>query len=175
MSGKAPPKGPRALLSSLPASSSQQASTSSPSTSASPAAGTSKIGAPPPTGPRLLNGVPTQPRTKPPGKPLVNGYVGIQTTGPSITNAPTGPRSTQKGKQVDSSWSTSNSKPASDSPDTESSAVASTSKVVSATVADGVRPHEPVKISFPINRRTSLTESRPQPPQPSEAPPPPPP
>ncbi|KAG1903641.1 uncharacterized protein F5891DRAFT_79997 [Suillus fuscotomentosus] len=36
-------------------------------------------------------------------------------------------------------------------------------------------PHQPVKISFTINRRTSLTESRPRPPQPSEEPPPPPP
>jgi histone-lysine N-methyltransferase SETD1 len=107
MSGKAPPKGPRALLSTLPASSSQQASTSTSSTSASPGAGNSKIGAPPPTGPRLLNGVPTQPRGKPPSKPLVNGYAGTQTTGASVVNAPTGPRSTQKGKQVDSSWSTS--------------------------------------------------------------------
>ena len=106
MSGKAPPKGPRALLSTLPASSSQQASTSTPSTSTSPGAGTSKIGAPPPTGPRLLNGVPTQPRGKPAGKPVVNGYVGTQTITASI-HAPTGPRSTQKGKQVDSSWSTS--------------------------------------------------------------------
>ncbi|KAG0704160.1 hypothetical protein DFH29DRAFT_989141 [Suillus ampliporus] len=179
MSGKAPPKGPRALLSSLPGSSSQQASTSTPSTSASPGAGTSKIGAPPPTGPRLLNGVPTQPRGKPPGKPFVNGYVGSQTAGPSIINAPTGPRSTQKGKQTDSSWSTSNSSPhASASPGhghTESSPVASTSKVAPATVADGVRPHQPVKISFSINRRTSLTESRPRPPQPTEEPPPPPP
>jgi hypothetical protein len=98
MSGKAPPKGPRALLSSLPGSSSQQASTSSSSTSASsPGAGTSKIGATPPTGPRLLNGVPTQPRGKPTGKPFANGY-----TGPPIINVPTGPRLTQKGKQVDS-------------------------------------------------------------------------
>ncbi|KAG1765641.1 hypothetical protein EDD22DRAFT_978683 [Suillus occidentalis] len=70
MSGKAPPKGPRALLSSLPGSSSQQASTSSNSTSASsPGAGTSKLGAPPPTGPRLLNGVPTQPREHAPSPP----------------------------------------------------------------------------------------------------------
>jgi histone-lysine N-methyltransferase SETD1 len=108
MSGKAPPKGPRALLSSLPSSSSQQALSSTPSTSASPGAGTSKIGAPPPTGPRLLNGVPTHPRTKPPSKPLVNGYVATQTAGPNTINAPTGPRSTQKGKQVDPLWSTSN-------------------------------------------------------------------
>ncbi|KIK41867.1 hypothetical protein CY34DRAFT_805567 [Suillus luteus UH-Slu-Lm8-n1] len=157
MSGKAPPKGPRALLSSLPGSSSQQASTSSNSTSASsPGAGTSKLGAPPPTGPRLLNGVPTQPRGKPTGKPFVNGYVG-----PPIINVPTGPRSTQKGKQVES---TSNS---SASPVHETSPVASL-----ATVADGVRPHQPVKISFTINRRTSLTE---RPPQPIEEPPPPPP
>lgn len=104
MSGKAPPKGPRALLSSLPGSSSQQPPTSSTSTSgSSPGAGTSKIGAPPPTGPRLLNGVPTQPRGKPTGKPFVNGHVG-----PPIINVPTGPRSTQKGKQADSSLSTSN-------------------------------------------------------------------
>ncbi|KAG1888342.1 hypothetical protein F4604DRAFT_2032796 [Suillus subluteus] len=157
-----PPKGPRALLSSLPGSSSQQASASSSSTSASsPGAGTSKIGAPPPTGPRLLNGVPTQPRGKPTGKPFVNGY-----TGPPIINVPTGPRSTQKGKQVDSISNSSESA----SPVHETSPVAS-----SATVADGVRPHQPVKISFTINRRTSLTESRPRPPQPIEEPPPPPP
>lgn len=168
MSGKAPPKGPRALLSSLPGSSSQQPPTSSTSTSgSSPGAGTSKIGAPPPTGPRLLNGVPTQPRGKPTGKPFVNGHVG-----PPIINVPTGPRSTQKGKQADSSLSTSTS---SASPIDETSPVASSSNNTSATVADGVRPHQPVKISFTINRRTSLTESRPRPPQPSEEPPPPPP
>ncbi|KAG2058022.1 hypothetical protein BDR06DRAFT_951156 [Suillus hirtellus] len=168
MSGKAPPKGPRALLSSLPGSSSQQPPTSSTSTSgSSPGAGTSKIGAPPPTGPRLLNGVPTQPRGKPTGKPFVNGHVG-----PPIINVPTGPRSTQKGKQADSSLSTSTS---SASPIDETSPVASSSNNTSATVADGVRPHQPVKISFTINRRTSLTEARPRPPQPSEEPPPPPP
>ncbi|KAF8556560.1 hypothetical protein OG21DRAFT_592712 [Imleria badia] len=102
MSGKAPPRGPRALLSSLPTpASASQTSTSVPSTSTSPGSSSSKIGAHPPTGPRsLVNGVPTQPRAK----PLVNGYL---PTSPSILHAPLAPRSSQKGKQVESAWSTS--------------------------------------------------------------------
>ncbi|KAF9238992.1 hypothetical protein BU15DRAFT_88198 [Melanogaster broomeanus] len=104
MSGKAPPRGPRALLSSLlTTSSASQASVSTASTSTSPGGTSSKIGAPPPTGPRsLLNGIPTQPRGKPTTKPLVNGY---------SPPAPTGPRSSQKGKEVESGWSSSGGSP----------------------------------------------------------------
>lgn len=102
MSGKAPPRGPRALLSSLPTpSSTSQASTSTPSTSTSPGSSSSKIGVHPPTGPRsLVNGVSGQPRIK----PLVNGY---PPTSPSVIHTPLAPRSSQKGKQVELGWSTS--------------------------------------------------------------------
>ncbi|KIK99556.1 hypothetical protein PAXRUDRAFT_497522 [Paxillus rubicundulus Ve08.2h10] len=168
MSGKVPPRGPRALLSSLTTPSASQASTSTASTSTSPGGPPSKIGAPPPTGPRsLLNGIPTQPRGKPATKPLVNGY-------PSSSAAPTGPRLSHKGKQVESGGSSSGPRLASGSP-YDSSASTSASIPPPATIEDGVRPHEPVKISFPAIRRTSLTESRPRPPQPSSEPPPPPP
>ena len=100
MSGKAPPRGPRALLSSLPTpASASQTSTSLPSTSTSPSS--SKIGALPPTAPRsLANGVASQPRTK----PLLNGY---PPTSPTVTHAPLAPRSSQKGKQVELGWSAS--------------------------------------------------------------------
>ena len=102
MSGKAPPRGPRALLSSLPTpASASQPSTSVPSTSTSPGSSSSKIGAHPPTAPRsLVNGAPSQPRTK----PLINGY---PPTSPGVIHAPLAPRSLQKGKQVESGWSTS--------------------------------------------------------------------
>ncbi|KIJ63613.1 hypothetical protein HYDPIDRAFT_188400, partial [Hydnomerulius pinastri MD-312] len=183
MSGKAPPRGPRALLSSLPTtaatSSASQASPSTASTSTSPGGPSHKIGAAPPTGPRsLLNGIPTQPRSKPTTKPLVNGYSSSSSSppsAPSIINAPTGPRSSQKGKQAESGWSNSSPRLSSGSSPHESLASPNASKAPPATIEDGVRPHQPVKISFPTNRRTSLTESRPQPPQPSSEPPPPPP
>ncbi|KIO11457.1 hypothetical protein M404DRAFT_20137 [Pisolithus tinctorius Marx 270] len=104
MSGKAPPKGPRALLSSLPAASSS-ASTSTVASSTSPGTASSKIGAPPPTGPRsLLNGVPTQPRAYSPTKPLTNGVASSPTVG-SSPNDPAAPGPSQKGKQVDLGWS----------------------------------------------------------------------
>ncbi|KAM5545913.1 hypothetical protein V8D89_000039 [Ganoderma adspersum] len=91
MSGKAPPRAPRALLNSLHGSSAAAASASSSSNPSTSSA--SRIGATPPTGPRsLLNGQ-AGARGRG-GKPYVNGHAGIP-TGPAV--AP----SAFKGKQVD--------------------------------------------------------------------------
>ncbi|KAG6331507.1 hypothetical protein ID866_7581 [Astraeus odoratus] len=174
MSGKAPPRGPRALLSTLPASSSaSHASTSTAAASSSSSTSpTSKIGAPPPTGPRsLLNGIPTQPRGHPSTKPLANGFAPSSSSASSTLNPPAAPRSAQKGKQAEVGWSGLSPRPS--SPHEVLSSPTTTSKPP--TVADGVRPHQPVKFCLPDSRRTSLTESRPPPPQPSTEPPPPPP
>ena len=97
MSGKAPPRAPRALLNSIHASSTAAASPSSATPGASAA---SRLGATPPTGPRsLLNGQAGRGRG---GKPYVNGHAGIP-TGPAAASPPTGP-SALKGKQVDVPW-----------------------------------------------------------------------
>ncbi|KAH7907814.1 hypothetical protein BJ138DRAFT_438844 [Hygrophoropsis aurantiaca] len=110
MSGKAPPRGPRALLGSLAAGpSTPQPSSSIASTSTSPGAVNSKIGAAPPTGPRsLLNGIPSHSRNQAPSKPFANGHAPSSSAGPSTISAPTGPRASQKGKQVEAGWSSSN-------------------------------------------------------------------
>ncbi|KAH9947799.1 hypothetical protein B0H21DRAFT_737305 [Amylocystis lapponica] len=104
MSGKAPPRAPRALLNSLAASSSSAtASTASPS----PSTSATKIGGTPPTGPRILtNGHYGSAQTSlrgGRGKPFVNGHASIP-TGPAAATPPTGPRATQKGKQVENAW-----------------------------------------------------------------------
>ncbi|OBZ76712.1 hypothetical protein A0H81_03228 [Grifola frondosa] len=105
MSGKAPPRAPRALLNSLAGSAVASSSATVPSASTS-----TRIGAAPPTGPRsLVNGnVPAGPSALRGGrgKPYVNGYGGIP-TGPAAATPPTGPspRYSQKGKQVETGWS----------------------------------------------------------------------
>lgn len=115
MSGKAPPRGPRALLNSLPAGSASPASTSSQPPSSAPTSPAKKI----PTGPRsLTNGMhnvspPTGPSRGIKSSPLVNVHVNAP-AGPSTFTAkapPTGPsallgRLSDKGKQVDRSAAT---------------------------------------------------------------------
>lgn len=113
MSGKAPPKGPRALRDSLPTGQSSPASTSANSQPSLPTP-TSPTKKAPPTGPRsLTNGTYNTSQTgafrgaKP--KSMVNGHIPV---GPAATNAgnakppPTGPsallgRALDKGKQVE--------------------------------------------------------------------------
>ncbi|TBU22442.1 hypothetical protein BD311DRAFT_144092 [Dichomitus squalens] len=101
MSGKAPPRAPRALLNSLHGSAAAAAATSSSTPPSAPS--NSRIGATPPTGPRsLLNGQAGSRGRG--GKSYVNGHAGVP-TGPAST-PPTGP-SALKGKQVDIGWSQS--------------------------------------------------------------------
>ena len=114
MSGKAPPRGPRALLGSLPADASSSASTSTHSQPAS-SAPTSPAKKAPPTGPRSLtngmyNAVPTGLFRGVKPKPMVNGHVSVPVAGPSsaglVKSPPTGPsallgRLSDKGKQVE--------------------------------------------------------------------------
>jgi hypothetical protein len=188
MSGKAPPRGPRALLGSLPADASSSASTSTHSQPASsaPTSPTKKV---PPTGPRsLTNGMynagPSR-GIKP--KPIVNGHVSVPVAGPSNTglakSPPTGPsallgRLSDKGKQVER-----NSVVVNDSryvvlvlgcnllllclqttPQVNGAAAAS------ATSAPDKLPTAPIKFSFPAKRTSGIA-----PPQPASEPPPPPP
>ena len=116
MSGKAPPRGPRALLGSQPTGASSPASTSTNSQPAS-SAPTSPVKKAPPTGPRsLTNGlhsaIPTGPSRGVKTKPLINGHVSVPVAGPSSSTVlpakspPTGPsallgRLSDKGKQAE--------------------------------------------------------------------------
>ncbi|KIP04033.1 hypothetical protein PHLGIDRAFT_212719 [Phlebiopsis gigantea 11061_1 CR5-6] len=96
MSGKAPPRAPRALLGSLvPSAGSSSASQPS----------ASRLGATPPTGPRSLTqrvNVPIQPPKAP---KYVNGH-STHPSGSAGTVPPTGPSALRnKGKQLENSWS----------------------------------------------------------------------
>ncbi|KAJ3474647.1 hypothetical protein NLI96_g12340 [Meripilus lineatus] len=123
MSGKAPPRAPRALLNSLNASSSSAStSTATPSQPIpSSSSSSSRLGATPPTGPRSLTNPQRQlhPQRQPLSKPFLNGHVAIP-TGPAAAtpSLPTGPsaRYSQKGKQVDSSYQIQHPPPSTSSP-----------------------------------------------------------
>jgi hypothetical protein len=95
MSGKAPPRGPRALLgSSLPPSSPPQLSPALPK----------RIGAVPPTGPRsLTNGI-KSPSTSS-IRPHLNGHTAI--AGPSSAGLPALNKVSQKVKQTEGGWTSS--------------------------------------------------------------------
>lgn len=103
MSGKAPPRAPRALLNSLVAGSS--ASVAQPPNAPS----SSRLGAAPPTGPRSLSSrhVPAHipPKGSPP-KPYVNGHGSPPAGSAGAPAPPTGPsaRFSHKGKSVDNNW-----------------------------------------------------------------------
>ncbi|KAI0340456.1 hypothetical protein BDW22DRAFT_1486284 [Trametopsis cervina] len=101
MSGKAPPRAPRALLHTFQASgvSSQPANPSNP-----------RLGATPPTGPRSLvsqqRPLPQGPKASLTAKPYVNGQVSPSndSASPAVPTPPTGPSArytSYKGKQVD--------------------------------------------------------------------------
>ncbi|KAH9854604.1 hypothetical protein C2E23DRAFT_817177 [Lenzites betulinus] len=77
MSGKAPPRAPRALLNSLPGSSAIANASTTPGASS-----TSRIGATPPTGPRSLVNAQAALRARS-GKPYLNGH-GSVPTGPGL-------------------------------------------------------------------------------------------
>lgn len=118
MSGKEPPRAPRALLhtfGSAAASAASSTTTSATASSiASAPAGPSRIGGIPPTGPRsLVNGHShsSHPALRVParGKPFVNGH-GALPAGPAAISPPTGPsaRFSHKGKQVEDAWPAQN-------------------------------------------------------------------
>ncbi|KAF7978752.1 hypothetical protein HWV62_44772 [Athelia sp. TMB] len=167
MSGKAPPKGPRALLGSLPTGQASSASTSTnsqPSSSSTPISPAKKAL---PTGPRsLTNGGYNTSQTSFRGgkpKPALNGHIPVGPAAASTGNAkppPTGPsallgRGLDKGKQAERnpiSFSLP-SKPQSTAPVSHS------------------LPNGPVKVSFSLKRPVNGAP----PPQPASKPPPPPP
>lgn len=113
MSGKAPPKGPRALLGSLPVGQASTASTSTNSQPSSSSTPTSPAKKTLPTGPRsLTNGshiVGQTPFRSGKSKPALNGHILVGPSAASTGNAkppPTGPsalsgRALDKGKQVE--------------------------------------------------------------------------
>ncbi|KAI0943146.1 hypothetical protein AcV7_002374 [Taiwanofungus camphoratus] len=108
MSGKAPPRAPRALLNSLAGSAAASSSSATASSASPPSAPAStRIGGVPPTGPRsLVNGHSAAGQAAlrgGRGKPYVNGHSAFP-AGPGAVSPPTGPRSLQKGKQVESGW-----------------------------------------------------------------------
>ncbi|TCD64897.1 histone methyltransferase set1 [Steccherinum ochraceum] len=165
MSGKAPPRAPRALLSSFPPSAASSSSSQAQASSAGPAL-SSRIGAAPPTGPRslVINGSVKAPPTGPAAtrngvaKSFVNGHVAYS-TGPS-GSTPTGPslKYSQKGKQVDGSW---NDQAGPSSPQLNG-------------VGGHARPGS-VNGQLPAKANPISFRLRPPPPEPKSAPPPPPP
>ncbi|KAI0031529.1 hypothetical protein K488DRAFT_86758 [Vararia minispora EC-137] len=112
MSGKDPPRGPRALLNSLAGSEGQQRQLppSSLSTLSTPQLnGSSRLGAPPPTGPRSLlinSGGGRGPAPKP---APVNGQVGALVNGQARAPIPTGPKTVVRpaARQVEIKWTAS--------------------------------------------------------------------
>ncbi|TFK75666.1 hypothetical protein BDN72DRAFT_892163 [Pluteus cervinus] len=222
MSGKAPPTGPRALLGTYRATSPAVLSSSHSSQSLSQqflpfqpqhpqrpqpnpppsAPAVSRIGAPPPTGPRsLTNGIHS--RQPPPApKSLLNGHAS-NVAGPSSFNSlrPMSPqgRLPMKGKKPEGpgSWSGSSAwqpppPPPPHSGPTELASGSSSSAAPSANLS-GTRPaisipigpsaatragglgREKASISLPLQPRNYLNPAEPPPPPPSYDPPPPPP
>ncbi|KAH8083344.1 hypothetical protein BXZ70DRAFT_958502 [Cristinia sonorae] len=168
MSGKSPPKAPRALRGTLGGSAASSSATPQPSSSV-PVAG-SRLGAAPPTGPRSLihNNLNKAPPTGPAAsrngvaKSFPNGHVAYP-PGPS-GSTPTGPsqKYLQKGKHVEGNWNDQAGPSSSQANGTGGSRVA-------LTVAGAVNGHLPAK-GQPISFRL-----KPAPPEPKSAPPPPPP
>ncbi|OCH94594.1 hypothetical protein OBBRIDRAFT_769324 [Obba rivulosa] len=185
MTGKAPPRAPRALLNSLAASAASSSATAS-ATNASPSQPASRIGATPPTGPRsLVNGT----RTNRGGKPYVNGHSAIP-TGPAAISPPTGPsgRFSQKGKQADGVWnhqaSCSTAQPGSSQVNGAGPSRAPVEPAGlqqrSQTISFRLRPTQapaPLPPTGPSTRQLFSPQlpSLPSPPPPSSTPPPPPP
>ncbi|CAL1709865.1 unnamed protein product [Somion occarium] len=166
MSGKAPPRAPRALLNSLAASAT--ASSATPGPPSGPAASSSKLGAAPPTGPRSLLNVRT---IHAPKGPRADGFANGHVASTASASPPTGPsaRYSQKGKQVEIAWkpkSLADPSPSTSQPQTNG-ANGHTRPVAKGPtdVNGGLNPKGPA-ISFRL---------RPQPPQPKTEPPPPPP
>ncbi|KAK7683867.1 hypothetical protein QCA50_013245 [Cerrena zonata] len=174
MSGKAPPRAPRALLHSLAASS----SSATPSQPSPTTASSSRLGATPPTGPRSLTNarVHIQAPKGPRADTLTNGVNGhVAPAGPSPPTGPSASRYSQKGKHVEISWK---SKASPDPSGQQSSSQPQingsnghTRPVAKLPTTDlngqqiGLNPKAPA-ISFRL---------RPPPPQPKTEPPPPPP
>ncbi|KAI0314929.1 hypothetical protein OF83DRAFT_1134444 [Amylostereum chailletii] len=194
MSGKAPPRGPRALLNSL-ATSPAGPATAGPSTTPSqpPPPSTSfttssnvntRLGATPPTGPRsLANGVGVQGTGRNGTKAAVNGHSSglngqLKSQG---TVPPTGPSAMQgknpaRGRQVEIKWShqtiaSTSRSPANPGPSTTAPR-SSSSHPSSSTPRPAPAPGWSTVSAIPTAPRASL---KPQPPQPTAEPPPPPP
>ena len=106
MSGKAPPRAPRALLNSL-GTSAAAGSSATPSQPSPSTASSSRLGATPPTGPRSLaiGRAPPQAPKGPRADTLTNGVNGhVASSGPSPPTGPSASRYSQKGKHVEISW-----------------------------------------------------------------------
>ncbi|PSR81754.1 hypothetical protein PHLCEN_2v6263 [Hermanssonia centrifuga] len=182
MSGKAPPRAPRALLNSLVAGSS--ASVAQPPNAPS----SSRLGAAPPTGPRSLSSrhVPAHipPKGSPP-KPYVNGHGSPPAGSAGAPAPPTGPsaRFSHKGKSVDNNWP---NQPGSTSSGAGSSSGLPASQVQLGAQVNGAGalprnvaagPPSVNGQSVGLNPRAPAVSFRlrPPPPQPTTEPPPPPP
>lgn len=107
MSGKAPPRAPRALLNSLAASAATGSSSATPTQPSPSTASSSRLGATPPTGPRSLTNarVHIQAPKGPRADGLTNGVNGhVAAAGPSPPTGPSASRYSQKGKHVEIPW-----------------------------------------------------------------------
>ncbi|KAL4250990.1 Histone-lysine N-methyltransferase, H3 lysine-4 specific [Abortiporus biennis] len=194
MSGKAPPRAPRALLNSLTAQQAAQGAASATngqiSSTVPSAPSSSRLGATPPTGPRSLTNArfpASQAQRSGPSKPFVNGHVAIPTGPAAASSPPTGPsgKYSLKGKQVEVAWNNQAGSSGQPPSQPQVNGVGGHTRSVTGPTAPngptaGLNPKGPA-ISFrlprpvPVNQPPQPSVEPPPPPPPSIAPPPPPP